>query len=243
MKRLEHVRIVMVNTTHPGNIGAAARAMKNMGLSDLALVDPKIFPSEEAVRRASGAEDLLDQAKRCQTLDEAIEDCVYVIGASARPRSIAWPQMNPRECGHFVVNHSERIAILLGREHSGLTNEELERCHFHLHIPSMPDFSSLNVASALQIIAYEIFSQSLEVTPPSEAMLEEGRLATSGEMASFFGHLEEVFSETAFLTASRHKRSIMRRLRRVFNRTQLQDKELHILRGALSAIQKSLRGL
>lgn len=239
MKSLSHVRVVMVGTTHPGNIGAAARAMKNMGLGDLALVDPASFPDDVAVARAAGAVDLLDGARVCQTLPEALADCSLVIGASARPRSIAWPQLNPRECAARVTATAIQTAILFGREHSGLTNEELEHCQYLLHIPCDPGFSSLNVAAAVQVVAYELYCASLmqaTAAPTAGTVVH----ATGEQMESFYRHLETVLREVRFLHATKHEISILRRLRRIYNRAGLEQTELHLLRGILSAVQRRL---
>jgi tRNA (cytidine32/uridine32-2'-O)-methyltransferase len=233
MNRLSHIRIVLVETTHPGNIGATARAMKNMGLHDLALVAPKIFPSGEAKARASGADDVLAAARVCRDVQEAIGDCALVIGASARLRTIRWPQLSPRECAEKIATGTARTAILFGREHSGLTNDELERCHFLLHIPCNPDFSSLNVAAAVQVVAYEIFAASQGPAAESSGVA----LATAAEMESFFGHLENILYDIRFLHHRKSSPSIMRRLRRIFNRAQLEKKEIHLLRGILSAVR------
>lgn len=238
MDLLSHLRIVLVETTHPGNIGATARAMKNMGLSDLALVAPKIFPSSEAVARASGADDILEQARVCNDLQEAIADCSLIIGASARLRSIAWPQLDPDECARLVTRSPTRTAILFGREHSGLTNEELERCHYLLHIPCNPEFSSLNVAAAVQIVAYELRKAALG-NPEAESATV---LATGSEMESFFGHLESTLYELQFLHERKKSPSILRRLRRIFNRARLETTEIHLLRGILSVIGLRLQG-
>ncbi len=237
MTILSHIRIVLVETTHPGNIGATARAMKNMGLHDLALVAPKVFPSTEAVARASGADDLLEQALVCKTLHEAIADCGLVIGASARLRSISWPQLDPVGCAERIAHSTTRTALLFGREHSGLTNQELERCHYLLHIPCNPDFSSLNVAAAIQIVAYELRKAAIatETGPTSAA------LATGQQMESFFGHLESTLYDLKFLHERKQSPSIMRRLRRIFNRTQLEPAEIHLLRGILSVIGLRLK--
>lgn len=232
------IRFVMINTSHPGNIGAAARAMKNMGFHDLALVDPRIFPSGEATARASGADDILANASVHATLEEAIADCELVIGASARLRSISWPQVDPRTCAALVTRTRAKTAILFGREHSGLTNEELERCHYLLHIPCNTEYSSLNVAAALQVIAYEIHYANLQ-TPTLEEPGSE--LANGEQMESFFGHLETVLHEIHFLHENKNTDSLMRRLRRLFNRTRLEEKEIHILRGILTATQLQLK--
>ena len=151
------IKIVLVETTHPGNIGAAARAMKNMGLSRLCLVSPKIFPSADATSRASGADDLLSSATLCGSLSEAISECQLVIGASARARTISWPTVTARECAEMIARApSMNTAIVFGREHSGLTNAEIDRCQYRLSIPCNPEFSSLNLAAAVQVVAYEL---------------------------------------------------------------------------------------
>ena len=160
---LEQIRIVLVGTTHPGNIGAVARAMKTMALDNLWLVAPKQFPSAEATARASGADDLLARARICTDLSEAIEGCRLVVGASARLRTVQWPQMAPRECARALLSEATAgpVAILFGRESSGLSNQELDRCSHLVHIPSNPEFSSLNLAAAVQILTYEIRIASL----------------------------------------------------------------------------------
>lgn len=238
MNRLSHVRIVLVGTTHPGNIGATARAMKNMGLRDLALVSPKVFPSGEATARASGADDILAGARLCRDLQEAISDCALVIGASARLRTISWPQLDPRACAQQLSASNAKTAILFGREHSGLTNEELDRCHYLLHIPCDPEFSSLNVAAAVQIVAYELFLAAREQAP---ADFTCPALATADEMASFYGHLERTLYDLRFLHERKPGPSVMRRLRRIFNRSKLEKKEIHLLRGILTAVQMRTR--
>lgn len=232
------IRIVLVGTTHPGNIGAAARAMKNMGLSDLALVDPKIFPSPEATARAAGADDILAAARVYPTLEEAIGDSGLVIGASARLRSIPWPQLTPRECAALLAARPGGAAILFGREHSGLSNEELERCHYLLHIPCNPEFSSLNIAAALQVVAYEIHLAAQgapEPQPPASPP------ATAGQMESFYQHLDATLHGIGFLHDTKAGPALTRRLRRIFNRAQLEQEELHILRGILTAVQRQLK--
>ncbi|MGX2042183.1 RNA methyltransferase [Methylocaldum sp. MU1018] len=238
MNRLSHVRIVLVGTTHPGNIGAAARAMKNMGLRDLALVAPKVFPSGEATARASGADDILAEARVCRDLQDAIHDCALVVGASARLRTISWPQLDPRACAERIAAGGAKTAILFGREHSGLTNEELERCHYLLHIPCDPGFSSLNVAAAVQVVAYELF---LAARQRSHGGDSEPALATAAEMESFYGHLERTLYDLRFLHETKAGPSVMRRLRRIFNRSVLEKKEIHLLRGILTAVQLRTR--
>ena len=155
---LDAMRIVLVNTTHPGNIGAAARAMKNMGLSRLYLVAPKTYPAERALWRAANAADVLRRAIVVDTLEQAVADCGLVIGASARERRIPWPLLTPRECGDRCYGEAAThlVALVFGREDRGLTNDELHQCHYHVHIPANPDYSSLNLAAAVQVITYEL---------------------------------------------------------------------------------------
>ncbi len=231
-----NIRIVLVNTSHPGNIGAVARAMKNMCLERLYLVEPNDFPSAEATSRSSGADDLLAQAVVCSTLEEALAGCHFVAGTSARSRSIAWPVMAPRECAARLVEESVvgDVALVFGREDSGLTNEELERCHYLVHIPSNPNYSSLNLGAAVQVLAYELMMAAPLVKSSAEETPRE--LATADEMESFFQHLEQTLVELEFLDSSQ-PRKLMRRLRRFFNRARPDQTEVNILRGILSAAQ------
>ena len=180
------IRIVLVGTTHPGNIGATARAMKNMGLSDLALVNPRHFPHEEATARASGATDVLDAARVYATLEEALTDCVYVAGASARSRTINWPSMGPRDCAERMMLESREgtVAAVFGPEKTGLHNDDLDLCHTLLTIPTDPGFSSLNVAMAVQVFTYELrVASTLDSGPGFE---REAPPATGEEMDHFY---------------------------------------------------------
>lgn len=241
---LQRVRMVMVNTTHPGNIGAAARAMKNMGLSRLYLVDPKEFPAEKAVWRAAGAVDVLDKVVVVSTLEEAIADCALVVGTSARGRRIPWPMLNPRECGERVVaeaSHHE-IAVVFGREDRGLTNEELQKCNYHVHIPSNPEYGVLNVASALQVLCYEIRMAWLALDDAEDkdktAQFDEWDVppADQEHMEHYFKHLEETLAQLNFLDPD-NPRQTLTRIRRLYNRLRLDQMELAILRGMLTAVQ------
>lgn len=238
---LDRTRIVLVNTSHPGNIGSTARAMKTMGLSELYLVGPAEFPHPKAVEMASGASDILDQAVVVDTLDEAIADCTLVIGTSARMRTIPWPLLTPREMAEKVKGEAQdsQTAILFGREQSGLSNEELQRCHLHIHIPANPDYSSLNISAAVQVVAYELRVASLDQL----TLLEEWdyRLATADEMEKFFTHLQEVLIEIDFLKTNA-PRKLMTRLRRMFLRTRPDVMEMNILRGLLTAVQEAKDG-
>ncbi len=233
---LSRVTIVLVEPTHPGNIGATARAMKNMGLTRLHLVSPLHFPSADATSRASGADDILENAVVFSGLDEAIADCQLVVGASARLREIPWPEITPKACADLVAQQSTsgEIAILFGREHSGLTNNELDRCQYILTIPCNPAFSSLNIAAAVQIVTYELFVKSLTVTPITQSTTSE--YATAAELELFYEHLHKTLNTIGFIHPDK-SRSIMRRIRRLYTRTRLEKKEIDILRGILSATQ------
>ncbi|MFM8333000.1 MAG: RNA methyltransferase [Candidatus Methylumidiphilus sp.] len=236
---LSNIRILLVGTTHPGNIGAAARAMKNMGLSDLGLVAPKIYPSAEATARAAGADDILERAQVYADLDAALADRELIVGASARLRTISWPQWTPRQCAARIAATPQRkTAILFGRERTGLSNEELERCHFLLHIPCNPEFSSLNIAAALQVVAYELFQAAQAATPADP---EAELLANGEEMESFHGHLLQTLYAIGFLHERKQSPALIRRLRRLFNRAGLEKTDIHILRGILAAVQKRTR--
>lgn len=240
---LANIRIVLVNTSEPGNIGGVARAMKNMCLEHLVLVDPVQFPHAKATARASGADDLLARATVCESLDDAIAGCGLILGASARLRRLSWPQVDARECAAKAIHQSQQapVAIVFGREHSGLTNEELERCHYLVHIPSNDAYSSLNLAAAVQVIAYELM---MAVSKPEPAgsdytgLIQE-QPATAAEMQGFFEHLFVVLSEIGFLSTD-HPRKMSRRLKRLFNKAQLEKVEVNILRGILSTVQKKL---
>ena len=231
------IRIVLVGTTHPGNIGATARAMKNMGLSDLALVNPLHFPHDDATARASGATDILENSKVTTTLEEALTDCVYVAGASARSRTINWPSMGPRDCAERMISESQNgtVAAVFGPEKSGLHNDDLDLCHTLLTIPTDPGFSSLNVAMAVQVLAYELRVASMfDAGPVFET---EAPPATGEEMDNFYAHLEQVLEDIRFLDPE-NPRHLMRRLRRLFIRARPDKNEVNILRGILTAIDR-----
>jgi TrmH family RNA methyltransferase len=229
------IRIVLVGTTHPGNIGAVARAMKNMGLSDLALVNPQRFPHEQATARASGASDILDSARVVATLEEALTDCVYVAGASARSRTINWPSMGPRDCAERMIKESGhgKVAAVFGPEKSGLQNDDLDLCHTLLTIPTDPGFSSLNLAMAVQVLTYELrVASMLDQGPVFDV---EAPPATAEEMEHFYTHLENVLTEIEFLNPE-NPRHLMRRLRRLYVRARPDKNEVNILRGILTAV-------
>ena len=231
------LRIVLVGTTHPGNIGAVARAMKNMGLSDLRLVRPKYFPHEEATARASGASDILEQAKVSDTLAEALEGCVYVAGASARSRTINWPCMGPRDCAERMIMERANgpVACVFGPEKTGLHNDDLDLCHTLLTIPTDPGFSSLNLAMAVQVVTYELRVASMLDDGPVFDV--EAPPASSDEMERVYTHLEQVLRDIEFLDPD-NPRHLMRRMRRLFIRARPDKNEINILRGILSAIDR-----
>ena len=266
-----------MRTTHPGNVGSVARAMKNMGLRQLQLVTPefnKIISEDEAFARAAGAEDLIQGAQTFSGLDEAIADCQVVIGASARSRKMPWPLMNPRDCANHVFKLLDsyalaqpmineqlpidmpktppfKVAFLFGQEASGLSNEELHRCHYHVNIPAVADFSSLNLAMAVQVICYELrmaflaqdenqqlAMSSAVLSPESEGWDEP--MASVSEVEGFLAHLEQTLIATEFHNPD-NPRQLMTRLRRLFQRTHLDQMEVNILRGILSSIQKHIQ--
>ena len=231
---LDKIRIVLVETSHPGNIGASARAMKNMGLSQLVLVNPASHLSSEAISRASGASDLLHDALVVDNLDEGLVGCKYVIGTSARLRNADIPITNPRECIELLKGHAEQgpVAILFGRERTGLTNTEMDRCQQLVNIPTYNDYSSLNLGMAVQVIAYEILIASQLV----ETVSKVRNVASADDMAGFYQHLEQMLLDVGF-TDNRQSVKLHRRLRRIFFRAELDDVELRLLRGILSAAQ------
>ncbi len=232
---LANIRIVLVETSHPGNIGAIARAMKNMALFQLYLVKPKIFPSADATARASGADDVLASAVICNTLTEAVADCEVVMGASARDRTIGWPTLVAQQCAEQVLKDAKtnQVALVFGRENSGLTNAELDCCQYLIRIPCNKDFSSLNLAAAVQIVTYELFSRASQ-QPVEET--ESEPLATSSQIEGFYQHLQETLTTIDFIQSGQSN-SVMRRLRRLYGRSRLSTREVDILRGILRMTQ------
>ena len=227
------VRVVLVDPSHPGNIGSVARAMKNMALDDLILVRPRSFPHADSVALAAGADDILARARVAGTVAEAIEDCGFVAGSTSRPRSYHWEFTTPRDAAARVVAlpGENRAALLFGSERYGLGNEDLDHCNVLIRIPANPDYCSLNLAMSVQLLAYEIFMAREQ--PQSRVQLEMP-LASSGDMELFYAHLQTVLGEIEFQDRTGH---LMERLRRLFNRAQLDGNELNILRGILSAVQ------
>lgn len=236
---LDQIRIVLVNTSHTGNMGSAARAMKTMGLSQMVLVDPQALPDGNANALAAGASDILANARVVATLDEAIADCGLVIGTSARSRTLSWPMLDPREAGEKLVAEGVQhpVALVFGRERTGLTNDELQKCHYHVAIPANPEYSSLNLAMAVQTLCYEVRMHWLlqqEQAGDSGMAVE---YPSAEQLEGFYQHLEQTLLKTGFITDD-HPGQVMNKLRRLFNRARPEAVELNILRGILTSVQK-----
>jgi len=236
------IRFVLFHPSHPGNIGAAARAIKTMGYTDLVLVNPeKEHPHPEARARSSHALDVLLNARVVSTLAEAVEDCALVVGASARRRRLNWPEYNPRECAEEMMRVTSTtdedgkpmpVAIICGNEKYGLTNDELNLCNALVYIPTNKDYNSLNLAAAVQLLAYEMrMAEDIKEDLPEH----DHRPATSVEMEMLYEHLERVIIASGFLNPD-NPRNLMRRLRRLFNRAHLDENELNIMRGILTSL-------
>jgi TrmH family RNA methyltransferase len=235
---MSRIHFVLVRPTHTGNIGAYARAMKTMGLESLRLVRPCPALDAQAQAMAAGADDVLERAVMFDSLDEAIRDCGYVLGTSARGRRIGWPVLAPRDGAASLLEQatSQPVAMLLGQERTGLTNDELDRCHALVTIPANPDYSSLNIASALQIMAYEIYTAAIGGAAAPVSMHAHTPV-THEEMHQFYRHLQQVMTETGFLDPAK-PRLLMRRLVRLFNRARPDSNEINILRGILTSVQR-----
>ncbi|MBQ0756457.1 MAG: tRNA (cytosine(32)/uridine(32)-2'-O)-methyltransferase TrmJ [Amphritea sp.] len=234
---LENIRIVLINTFHPGNIGAAARAMKNMGLSQLYLVDPRVFPDEEADSRAAGAKDLLEKAVVVGTMDEAISDCQLVIGTSARNRTFDLPIFDAHDCAKKIVGEAKlgKVAIVFGRETMGLHNSELQKCNYHVYIPANPEYPVLNVSAAIQLVCYEIW----QAHNKQDYEEHEQPYPLTRDMELFYEHLENALRGTNFIIPQ-HQGKVMDKLRRYFNRSRPERTELNMLRGILTSIDETI---
>lgn len=237
---LSDIRIVLVSTSHTGNIGSAARAMKTMGLSSLYLVDPVSPPDGKSSALAAGAGDVLATAITVNTLEEAVSGCGLVVGTSARSRTLPWPMLTPRECGQKLVVEAEKypVALVFGRENNGLSNEELQQCHFHVCIPANPDYSSLNIAAAVQTLCYEIRVNHLDIKASQHAASAVAEYPLSEDLERFYVHLEKTLKEVDFIVPN-HPGMVMTKLRRLFNRARPEVQELNILRGILASIDKN----
>ena len=238
---LNTVKVVLVGTTHPGNIGAAARAIKNMGIFNLALVKPKEFPSDIAIYRSKAAKDILENAEIYESLEDAIAGCKLVVGTSARARSVPWPVFNPRDAAEEMrkISKQGNVAIVFGREDRGLTNDELGLCNFHVHIPSDPKYSSLNLSQAVQILAYEIRLAYSRDEVISEVKWDVD-LANNEQTERLIDHMEELMQDVEFYDVE-NPRKLLLRVRRFFKRSEIDVMEANIFRGLFSAIQKRLK--
>ena len=242
MSYLDNIKIVLVETSHTGNMGSAARAMKTMGLTNLCLVNPVIKPDSQSISLAAGASDIIKQAQIFSSLEAAVADCSLVIGTSARPRSLQWPNLTPKECGDKIIAEACRhaqVALVFGRERVGLTNDELQKCHFHVSIPANPDYSSLNLAMSVQVLSYEIRMSLLSAQEASIKLDEQdiNEYPKDEDIERFYHHLEQTLLQTGFINPH-HPGQIMGRLRRLFTRARIEQQELNILRGILTSIDK-----
>lgn len=236
---LNNVKVVLVGTSHSGNIGSAARAMKVMGLSNLVLVDPQCQVDEQTLALASGAGDIAQNAQIVASLTEAVQECSLVVGSSARSRTLEWPMLEPRECGHKFVEQGQNspVALVFGRERTGLTNEELQTCHYHVCIPANPEYSSLNLAMAVQTLSYEIRMAYLQSQREQYPPTADAEYPKHKELELFFSHLEKVAKQTQFIKEHQPGK-VMNKLRRLFLRARPEAQELNILRGILTSIEK-----
>ncbi len=238
---LDNVRVVLSHTSHPGNIGASARAMKTMGLSSLYLVNPKSFPDNEAYVRATNARDILDQAVICSTLDIALQDCVLAVAMTARTRELTHQVIDTRQVAQKLVEIATEspVALVFGRESSGLTTAEVTKCQLTVHIPTSSTYASLNLAAAVQIMCYELRMAAID--PENQSPRHEAQqLASLNEIELFYQHLEEALITSKFLDPQQPKR-LMQRIRRLFSRTTLEKEEVNILRGIIHALAKEKR--
>lgn len=259
-----NICVVLVQTSHPGNIGAAARALKNMGIPNLRLVDPRTpFPSDEATWRSASATDVLERAQVFASMEDAVADCGLVIGTSARSRRMPWPVLTPRQCANHVVQDAgkNKVALVFGREDTGLSNEELQLCHYHVQIPANAEYSSLNLAAAVMVICYEVRVAMLEALAPAgdEAAQREQRFAEdkvynpdnetefwdvpkadAHQLELFYQHLEKTLTDLTFHKPE-NPRLLMQRMRRLFTRIRPDTMEINILRGILAYVDDHVK--
>ncbi|SUT96381.1 tRNA/rRNA methyltransferase [Actinobacillus lignieresii] len=240
MNILDQIRIILVETSLPANIGSAARAMKTMGLSNLRLVSPLNPIDEQAQALAAGAKDVLDNAQVFHSFEQAIADCQLVIGTSARLRHLQNSLIEPRDCGKLAVERAEKgkVAIVFGRERVGLTNEELLKCHYHLNFPTNPDYGSLNLAMAVQLASYEVRMAWLDLqkNPQIRLLVEEKDYPNTEALEHFFNHTERLYKQLGFIRND----TVMLKLRRLYQRAELETNELNLLRGMLTSVEKQI---
>ncbi|WP_185841736.1 tRNA (cytosine(32)/uridine(32)-2'-O)-methyltransferase TrmJ [Vibrio cholerae] len=238
---LERVKVVLVGTTHSGNIGSAARAMKVMGLSQMVLVDPQCQVDAQAIALAAGASEIALNAQIYPTLEAAVADCGLVVGTSARSRTLEWPMLDPRECGEKLISEANQhsVAMVFGRERTGLTNDELQLCHYHVCVPANPEYSSLNLAMAVQLLSYEVRMAYLTLQQSLQSSTLQEEYPRHQELERFYAHLEQVIMQTEFISAQQPGQ-VMNKLRRMFTRARPETQEINILRGILTSVQKSI---
>ncbi len=239
---LDSVRIVLVNTSDCRNIGSAARAMKTMGLKNLVLVDPIEMPNGQAQALAAGATDVLADLTVVDTLEEAVKDCGLVVGTSARSRTLPWPMLEPRSCGKKMIEEAPEypVALVFGRESSGLTNDELQLCHFHVQIPANPEYSSLNLAMAVQTLSYEVRMAFLAKENAKYVEKDDVEYPVVDETERMFEHFEKALKATGFIVPS-HPGLVMTKLRRFLNRARPDVKEVKMMRGILASVEKAAK--
>lgn len=236
---LQNIRIVLVETSHTGNMGSVARAMKTMGLTNLYLVNPLVKPDSQAIALAAGASDVIGNATIVDTFDEAIAGCSLVVGTSARSRSLPWPMLDPRECGLKSVEEGQQapVALVFGRERVGLTNEELQKCHYHVAIAANPEYSSLNLAMAVQVITYEVRMAWLQSQETEASEVSESPYPLVDDLERFYQHMEKMMVASGFIREATPGQ-VMSKMRRLFTRARPEKDELNILRGMLSSLEK-----
>ena len=258
LELLSRIRVVLVEPTHPGNIGAVARSLKTMGLSRLVIVNPQKFPHDEAIKRAAGAESVLNSAVIVDDVQQAISDCTLVLGTSVRDREVSWPTFDPRVSASNMLKHisdnlgagtnsQPEVAILFGRESSGLTNQEMDLCHSQIRIPANAEYSSLNLASAVQIISYELQMQVLVVASEGSSCNKDRdnsfeqrqQLANKEQQHGHIMHLHNVLEKLEFFK-KKPPELLMRKLTRLYNKSDLSVEEIQILRGILSSVENHL---
>ncbi|EFL80019.1 tRNA (cytosine(32)/uridine(32)-2'-O)-methyltransferase TrmJ [Actinobacillus pleuropneumoniae] len=240
MNILEQIQIILIETSLPANIGSAARAMKTMGLSNLRLVAPLNPIDEQAQALSAGARDVLANAQIFDSFEQAIADCQLVIGTSARLRHLQNSLIEPRDCGKLAVERAEKgkVAIVFGRERVGLTNEELLKCHYHLNFPTNPDYGSLNLAMAVQLASYEVRMAWLDLqkNPQIRPLVEEKDYPNTEALEHFFNHTERLYKQLSFIRND----AVMLKLRRLYQRAELETNELNLLRGMLTSVEKQI---
>ncbi len=243
---LSNIRVVLVRTFHSGNIGSTARAMKTMGLTDLCLVSPKDFQTnegkQEALKMAMSADDVIDNTNVVDSLYDAVKDCTVVIASTARSRGYGLPELSPEECATKLNQGANdgKVALVFGPERMGLSNEDLQLAKYRVTIPTNPDYSSLNLASAVQTLSYEIFKQTAHVKEQGdERPLLSTAVPTTESLEQLYAHMESTFSDTGFIIKN-YPGEIMEKLRAVFARAELDESEVSILRGVLSSVDRSI---